>query len=238
MARLARAVAPGAPHHILQRGNRGQRIYTSDADYKEYLELLSEGCSSAGVSLLGYCLLPNQVHLILLPRDADGLRAALGEAHRRFTRAMNRRREREGGLFRGRFASFPMDPKFLPLCARYVEQAPVRARLAPKAANWRWSSAKAHLKGKRDPLIDVKAVLDLEKNWKTLIAQPLTAAELKAIGGCERTGRPLGPPAFVERLEKKLGRTLARQKPGPKPKKSRAKAKPAAKPKRRAKSKR
>jgi putative transposase len=203
---------------VLQRGNRGQRIFTSDADHKEYLALLSEGCSNAGVVLLAYCLLPNQVHLILLPRDADGLRAALGEAHRRFTRAVNRRRSREGGLFRGRFASFPMDQKSLPLCARYVEQAPVRARLVDRARDWRWSSAKAHAKGKRDSLIDVKAVLDLVDDWRKVLAQPMTAPELKSVGACERTGRPLGPPAFVQRLEKKLGRTLARQKPGPKPK--------------------
>ncbi len=218
MARLARAVAPGAPHHVLQRGNRGQRIFASDADYKEYLELLSEGCADAKVDLLAYCLLPNQVHLILLPHDADGLRAALGEAHRRFTRAVNRRRSREGGLFRGRFASFPMDQKSLPLCARYVEQAPVRARIAARAHDWRWSSAKAHVKGKRDALVEIKAVLDLVDDWRKLLVQPLAAAELKSVGACERTGRPLGPPAFVQRLEKKLGRTLARQKPGPKPK--------------------
>jgi putative transposase len=186
MARLARAVAPGAPHHILQRGNRGQRIFASDADYKEYLELLSDGCSSAGVALLAYCLLPNQVHLVLVPRNADGLRAALGEAHRRFTRAVNRRRSREGGLFRGR--------------------------------DWRWSSAKAHVKGKRDAVIEVKPLLELVDDWNKLLAQPLSAPEMKSVAACERTGRPLGPPAFVQRLEKKLGRTLARQKPGPKPK--------------------
>ena len=224
MARLARAVAPGAPHHVLQRGNRGQRIFASDADHKEYLELLSEGCANAGVELLAYCLLPNQVHLILLPRDADGLRAALGEAHRRFTRAVNRRRSREGGLFRGRFASFPMDHKALPLCTRYVEQAPVRARVVGRARDWRWSSAKAHVKGKRDALVEVKPLLELVDDWKKLLAQPLSAPEMKSVAACERTGRPLGPPAFVQRLEKKLGRTLARQKPGPKPKR-RAKAK-------------
>jgi len=217
MARLARAVAPGAPHHVLQRGNRGQRIFAGDADYAEYLELLSEGCSNAGVVLVGYCLLPNQVHLILVPRDVDGLRAALGEAHRRFTRSMNARRSRKGGLFRGRFASFPMDRPSLALCARYVEQAPLRARLVERARDWRWSSARAHLKGKSDGLIDVKPVLDAVDDWRDLLAEPLKALEMKSVGACERTGRPLGSAAFVERLEKKLDRKLARLKPGPKP---------------------
>ena len=218
MARLPRAVAPGAPHHVLQRGNRGQKIFVSDEDYKEYLELLAAGCAAAGTSLVAYCLLPTQVHLVLTPRDDDGLRGALGEAHRRFTRAVNLRRSREGGLFRGRFASFPMDAASLSLCARYVEQAPVRVRLVAKARDWRWSSARTHLQGKADGLIDLKPFDDIG-DWRTALAQPLTPAELKTVAACERTGRPLGPPAFVARLEKRLGRTLARQRPGPKPKK-------------------
>ena len=149
---------PGAPHHVLQRGNRGQRFFASDDDYMEYIALLAEGCVNARVTVVAYCLMPKQVHLILVPRDKDGLRAALGEAHRRFTRAVNQRRSRDGNLFRGRFASFPMDQDALLLCTRYVEQAPVRARLVERARDWRWSSAGAHLKGKNDNLVDVAAL--------------------------------------------------------------------------------
>jgi len=207
---------PGAPHHILQRGNRAQRFFSSDDDYKEYLALLAEGCAGARVSILAHCLLPKQIHLILVPRDADGLRAALGEAHRRFTRAVNQHRSRNGNLFRGRFASFPMDQKAFVLCARYVEQAPLRARLVDRARDWRWSSAAAHLKTRKDGVVDAKPLLD---DWRALLAEPLSADELKAIAASENTGRPLGSPAFIKRVEKRLGRTLARQKPGPKPQK-------------------
>jgi putative transposase len=217
MARLARAVVPGAPHHVLQRGNPGQRIFSTDQDYKDYLELVAEGCENAKVKILAYCLLPKQVQLILVPTSANALRQALGEAHRRFTRAVNLRRSREGGLFRGRFASFPMDKDSLAICARYVETAPARGKPAVKAKDWRWSSASAHLKGKSDGVVDVKPVLDEVKDWKTALATPFTPAELKAIAASEHTGRPFGSPTFVKSLEKKLGRTLARQRPGPKP---------------------
>ena len=132
MARLARAVVPGAPHHVLQRGNPGQRIFAAAEDYREYLELVAEGCAKARVTVVGYCLLPKQVHLVLLPPNAKALRNALGEAHRRFTRAVNLRRGRTGGLFRGRFASFPLDKASLPLVMRFVEQAPVRGRAASR----------------------------------------------------------------------------------------------------------
>ena len=216
---------PGAPHHVLQRGNPGQRIFATDQDYKEYLQLVAEGCEEAKVKIVAYCLLPKQVQMILVPTSAKALRQALGEAHRRFTRAVNMRRSREGGLFRSRFSSFPMDKESLSLCARYVETAPARAKVTPKVKEWRWSSAGAHLKGKNDGTVDVKPVLDEAKDWKTALATPFTSAELKSIGASEHTGRPLGSAAFVKSLEKKLGRTLARQRPGPKPAMPRAKAK-------------
>lgn len=218
MARLARAVVPGAPHHVLQRGNPGQRIFQSSEDYREYIELVAAGCKRARVSILGYCLLPKQVQLILVPPNAKALRNALGEAHRRFTRSVNTRRERKGGLFRGRFASFPMDKASLPLLMRFVEQAAVRSRAARSARDWRWSSATAHLKGKPDGFVDVTPLAKAAKNWKDELAKALAAADLKSIAASESTGRPYGSPAFVAAVEKRLGRTLARQRPGPKPK--------------------
>ena len=121
MARLARVVAAGIPHHVTQRGNRRQQVFFSDDDYAVYRELLAEGCRAAGVAVWGYCLMPNHVHLILTPSDEDGLRAALGEAHRRYTRHVNLREGWRGYLWQGRFASCPMDEAYLLACARYVE---------------------------------------------------------------------------------------------------------------------
>ena len=78
MARLARVVAAGLPHHVTQRGNRRQQVFFGDADYAAYRRLLAEGCRGAGVAVWAYCLMPNHVHLVLVPSRADGLRAALG----------------------------------------------------------------------------------------------------------------------------------------------------------------
>lgn len=217
MARMARVVAAGIPHHVTQRGNRRQTVFFSDDDYQTYRSLLAEGCRAAGVSVWAYCLMPNHVHLILVPRDPDGLRAALSEAHRRYSREVNFRQGWRGYLWQGRFASFPMDEEYLLTCARYVEQNPVRAKLAVRARNWRWSSARAHLAGRDDELVKVAPLLDRVENWKSFLGEGLDGTAQAAIRACERTGRPLGAPAFVRRLEKKLDRILARQKPGPKP---------------------
>src|SRR5260370_6738272 len=143
MARLARVVAPGIAHHVTQRGNRRQQVFFGDDDYAAYRALVAEGCRAAGVAVSAYCLMPDHVHLILTPSDADGLRAALGETHRRYTRHVNLRQGWRGYLWQGRFASCPMDEAYLLACARYVELNPVRARLARRARGWRLSGARA-----------------------------------------------------------------------------------------------
>jgi putative transposase len=225
MARMARAVAPGVPHLVTQRGNRGQPVFFGDDDYEVYKALLAEGCRAAGVAVWAYGLMPDRVHLILVPSDEDGLRAALGETHRRYTRLVNAREDWRGYLWQGRFASFAMDNKWLLACARYVELSPVRAKLARRARDWRWSSARAHLKGRDDTLVKAGPLLERVDDWAAFLGEGLKEDEREAIGKAERTGRPLGAASFVRRLEKKLGRTLARRKPGPKPKKKKKTAK-------------
>ena len=74
MARIARAVAPGIPHHITQRGNRRQQTFFNDEDYLAYIELMSEWCMRYHVSVWAYCLMPSHVHLILVPETKDGLK--------------------------------------------------------------------------------------------------------------------------------------------------------------------
>jgi putative transposase len=222
MARLARVVAAGSPHLVTQRGNRGQKVFFSSSDYELYLELLAEGAQRARTAVWAYALLPDRVHLLLVPSDEDGLRAALGESHRRYTRAINDRKNWRGFLWQGRFASFPMDEGHLLACAKFVEWSPVLRKMAKRPRDYAWSSVRAHLAGRDDAVARVKPLLDRADDWRSFLAEPLTEEEREVIRSHESTGRPLGSPAFVGRLEKRLGRTLARQKPGPKPRKTRA----------------
>ena len=215
MARLARVVVPGVPHHVTQRGNRGLETFFEEADYRAYVELLAEYCGKAGVAVWGYCLMPNHVHLIMVPQEADGLRAALGETHRRYTRRVNDRQGWRGHLWQERFHSFPMDEPNLLAAARYVELNPVRARLASRPEDWPWSSAKAHLAGHDDDLAQVAPLLDRAGDWQAFLQSGLDEPTLETLRGHERTGRPLGDTSFVAGLEARLGRTLARRKPGP-----------------------
>ncbi len=96
MPRLARVVVPGMPHHVTQRGNRRQQTFFNDQDYSAYLELMVELCQEEGVEIWGYCLMPNHTHLIAVPAAERGLRRAIGEAHRRYTRRINFREKWRG----------------------------------------------------------------------------------------------------------------------------------------------
>lgn len=216
MARIARVVVPGMPHHVTQRGNRRQRTFFRDSDYEDYLLLMAAQCVRRGVEIWCYCLMPNHIHLIARPTDADGLRLAIGEAHRRYTRLVNFREGWRGYLWQGRFSSFVLDARYLRHTARYVEMNPVRAGLVARAEDYPWSSARAHLLGAVDPLVE-RTALDAEiPDWRGLLASALAEDELATIRHHERTGRPLGDEDFVRRLEAETGRDLHPKKPGPK----------------------
>jgi putative transposase len=91
MARIGRIVVPGFPHHVTQRGNRRQPVFFEPGDFALYRDLLAERCIKAGVEVWCYCLMPNHVHLILVPHTAEAPSRALGETHRRYTAFINAR---------------------------------------------------------------------------------------------------------------------------------------------------
>lgn len=221
MARIARVVAAKYPHHITQRGNRRQDTFFCEDDYIYYIETLSEWCGNYCVEIWAYCLMPNHVHLIAVPESEDGLRRAIGEAHRRYTRYINFREKWKGHLWQGRFASFLMDENYLLAATRYIELNPVKAGFVKKPEQYLWSSAKAHMSGKDDNLVTVKPLLKLVNDWREFLFCGYTKEEESLLRRHEQTGRPLGNTFFIKRLENKLSRYLTPRKAG-RPKKLRS----------------
>jgi putative transposase len=217
MPRLARAVVPDFPHHVTQRGNRRQQTFFGTDDYLLYMALMAEWCHRCRVEIWAYCFMPNHAHLIAVPATPEGLRSAIGEAHRRYTREVNRRKGWRGHLWQGRFASFVMDERYTLAATRYVELNPVRAGLVANAGDYPWSSAQAHLLGRDDALISPAPLLAGVGDWSAFLgaSAPLDVAE--QFRKHERTGRPLGSDAFVTHLEQLLQRELRPRKPGPLP---------------------
>jgi putative transposase len=215
MARLARIVVPGLPHHITQRGNRQQPIFFEEGDYALYLRLLAEQCEIASVKVWAYCLMPNHVHLVLVPQTETGLRRAVAETHRRYSAFINRRTETTGHLFQGRFSSVVMDEDNLRAALRYVSLNPVRAKLVERAEDWPWSSVRAHLAGWDDDLVEVAPALARYPDFAAMLDTPADDVEAFApLRASENTGRPLGAPAFLVNLEQQLGRVIRPAKRG------------------------
>ena len=216
MARLARVIVPGIPHHVTQRGNRRQPVFFEDSDYRLYLHLLQQQGIRWGLRYWAYCLMTNHVHLIVVPDTEQSLRSGLGETHRRYTRHVNFREGWRGYLWQGRFASIPLDERHLIAAMRYVERNPVEAGVVQRADEYPWSSAQAHVRGTLDPLLSPHVLTERIPDWAAFLARPEEAETTQRLEQHMRTGRPCGDVTFVNRLEQCLGRNLHPRKPGPK----------------------
>ena len=103
--------------------------------------------------------------MLVAPQACDAS-VEIGEAHRRYTNFINARGRWTGHLFQSRFASVVMDEAHLIAAVRYVSLNPVRARLAARAEEWAWSSARAHLEGRDDELVAVGRCSTGSVRWR------------------------------------------------------------------------
>ncbi len=217
MARIARVVIPNLPHHVTQRGNGRQKTFFTEADYELYRNLLAASCKKARVACWAWVLMPNHVHLILVPRNEDGLRAALAPVHRAYAGIIHARQKKTGHFWQGRFGTTVMDEGHLAEAFRYVLLNPVRAKLVTKPDAWEWSSAGAYLKGRDDGLTDTGPMLERFPDIKALLSADENQDNLKRLRAAETIGRPVGHAAFMKSIERKSGRKLAPAKAGRKP---------------------
>jgi len=214
MARLARLIVPGYPHHITQRGVRSIDIFADDEDRNTYLHCLAEEAERCGVEFMGWCLMTNHVHLIAVPAREDSLSRGIGGAHRRYTRMKNFREGVRGYLFQGRFHSCVLDEPHLIAAGRYVERNPVAAGMISEPWDYPWSSARFHCGlTPDDPLVKERKLPQLIDNWTDYISAADAKME-QVIRRKTQTGRPAGDETFVFRLEALVGRRLRLKSPG------------------------
>jgi putative transposase len=212
MPRIARLVVPDVPHHVTQRGNRREPAFFEDGDQARYLAFLRAGAEQSNSAVWAYCLMPNHVHLIVVPSHTNGLRDMFAEAHRQCTNFINWRHKWTGHLWQGRFGSVAMDENHLGEAVRYVAQNPVRAGLVKAPQDWPFSSVRAHLSGMSDGFVDVSPILQRFPDFGGLIAALEKFREFEPLRQAETNGRPLGSRMWIEKLEEKTGRNLAKKR--------------------------
>jgi putative transposase len=219
MGRLARVVAAGVGHHVTQRGNGKSYILRSDSDRAVYLGLLTEGLRQHRVSLVGYCLMSNHVHLVVVPDEEKSLALTLKQTHGRYAAYWNAAYGSSGHVWQGRFYSCPLDESHLWEAVRYTELNPVRARMVEQAVDWPWSSAAIHC-GSDSGNDGGVVALELwstrwnTSSWKEYMAAAESESQMKKIRQFTHTGRPLGSENFVREMEETMQRQLAPRKGG------------------------
>jgi len=151
-------VVAGAPHHVTQRGHDRQAVFLDDRDRIRYLRFLRIEGERYGLSVLGFCLMPNHVRLIVVPKTPKSMARAVGRTHYAYTRSFHTAHDHSGYLWQNRYYSTPLDQDHLVAALAYVDLNPVRAGLVATPEDYIWSSARAHVSD-----CDYTGVLDL--NW-------------------------------------------------------------------------
>ncbi|MEP6779637.1 MAG: transposase [Gemmatimonadaceae bacterium] len=154
MSRQHRSIIPGNPLHITQRGNNRSSMFHDLSDYHYCMELLGKSSKKYGCAVHAYVLMGNHLHLLLTPEDRDGPARMMQSVGLNYVRYFNRRNERTGTLWEGRYRSKSIhSERYFLACSRYIELNPVRALLAEHPSKYRWSSFHSNANGKHDPLI-------------------------------------------------------------------------------------
>ena len=186
------------------------------------MSLLQECARLYRLDILGYCLMRNHVHLIVLPRRLDSMPRTLRCAHGRYAAYLNARRAASGHVWQGRYYSCPMDENHLWTALRYIERNPVRAQIADRAESYPWSSARVHCnEGYSDGFVDLEMWRNRwsAEEWREFLACARgEEEEADHIREYTHSGRPLGTVGFVRQLEQGTGRLLTAKKGGRPPK--------------------
>jgi putative transposase len=223
MARLARLTVPGYPHHIIQRGNNRQAIFSDRADYELLLSILDENAREFKVAIHAYVLMSNHFHVLATPVSADGIPKMMQAVGRRYVRLYNQKHARTGTLWEGRYRSTIIQAeRYLLACMVYIDLNPVRAGLAANPAIYPWSSHAHYVGLRNDKLVTPHALY-----WElgnTPFARDAAYAELVAAGISSRQkqdlsdsalrGWALGEPDYVADLQRRTERRVAKGRAG------------------------
>jgi putative transposase len=223
MARLPRLTVPGYPHHIIQRGNNRQAIFSSVADYQMLLGLLDENAHKFGVALHAYVLMGNHFHLLATPGTEDGLPQMMQAVGRRYVRYFNDSQGRTGTLWEGRYRSTLIETgRYLLACMAYLDLNPVRAGLVKEAGAYPWSSHGHYVGLRSDKMLTPHPLywalgntpFAREAAYAELVRAGTTPEQQALLTHSALGGWALGSESFVADLQKRTERRVSKNQPG------------------------
>lgn len=215
MARLPRLYLPGCSHHVIQRGNNREACFYSEEDYKAYLSFLKESAEKYQVAIHAFVLMTNHVHLLVTPKDEQGVSRLMQAQGRKYVQYFNHTHGRTGTLWEGRYKSTLVDSEhYLLTVYRYIELNPVRADMVEHASDYPWSSYRYNAMGKDIQLIAphseyLKLGVNNEERqevYRSLFSGRMVEKELSEIREATNKAWVLGSDYFKTQIEKKTGR--------------------------------
>lgn len=205
--------------HVVQRGNNRIECFKADADRLVYLSILRELSALTHCAIHAYCLMTNHVHLLLTPDSKAGPSVMMRDLARCYASYFNRRYQRTGTLWEGRFRSCLVESAdYMLACYRYIEMNPVRAGMVRSPDLYAWSSHRANIARSRDKLVSHHpeyAALTAAAYLRLFDAGD-DPHFLETVRAATAGGYPLVGNAMKTRLEL-LGARMELGKPGPRP---------------------
>jgi len=223
MARLPRLALAGAAHLVALYGHSGQPVFVDDEDRRQFLAALRESALQHQVAVHGYVLLAEHVHLLLTPASAGALGALMQGLGRRYGAAFNRRHQRRGSLWAGRFrAAVVQQGAAMAEALLFIESHAQRSGLVAAAADYPWSSARHHLGLARDPLISESGSwwalgntpFEREAAYRLLLDEGLSEPRATLLADACRKGWAWGDAAFLAELAQQTARPLQPRRRG------------------------
>ena len=217
MARLPRLTLPGYPHHVIQRGNNRQPIFSTVADYQYLLKLLDDNARKFAVDVHAYVLMTNHFHLLATPQTDTGLPLMMQAVGRSYVRYFNDLHGRTGTLWEGRYKSTLIQTdRYLLACMAYLDLNPVRAGMLTEPRDYPWSSHTYYIGLRTDKLITPHPLFwDLantpfgrESAYADLVDGGITTEQQIALTRSTLTGWALGSDEFVADLQKRTRRRV------------------------------
>ena len=218
MPRQPRFVIPGQPQHIIQRGNNRQEIFRAEADYQFYLKKLADMANKHECDIHAYVLMTNHVHLLVTPRQANGIAKMMQGLGRYYVQYFNHCYQRTGTLWEGRYKATLIDTElYLFTCMRYIELNPVRAtNMVAQASEYPWSSYGYNAMGESNQLVTPHleyrrlgaTAIERQAAYRQLFREPISETTLDQIREATNKAWVLGSDRFKQCVQTQLDRAV------------------------------
>ena len=209
MPRHTRLIVPNMCHHAIQRGNNKQDVFKDNDDRLYYLKWAKMLAWQHPVAVIGYCLMTNHIHLLILPMTFEGMVDFMKLLSQRYSQYFNRKYRRSGKLWENRYKIHPIDGEVYYVVLRYIEKNPVRAGLVSDGAFYEWSSARYHLLGIPDLVVTADYLHSSCFSDREFFYEQEREEDIGDIRIAVQQGRAWGRPVFMETLAESLGRVVA-----------------------------